>query len=252
MKIHWLQHVPFETLGNIEVWANRHDIELSVTQWFADEPVVPNDEALNDLDGLIIMGGPMSANDEQSYPWLEQEKALINQFIEADKPVLGICLGAQLIAAALGADVTAADYKEIGWWPVRTTKLLKQTPFAELMPDRFPALHWHSETFELPKDAHWIAQTDAVAHQAFVYKDNVIGLQFHLESTTHTLKQLIEHCADDVFDTGRFIQDVDSMLAQTANTAKTHPIMHAILNELFKPAAAEMQEAGEEQEDNAQ
>ena len=119
MRAHYLQHVPFENLGCIEDWLESQEFQITSTQFYEDA-VLPKPE---DIDFLIIMGGPMSVNDEAQYPWLVQEKAFIQSFIKTQKPILGICLGAQLTASALGSSVYSNQMKEIGWFPIRSIPL---------------------------------------------------------------------------------------------------------------------------------
>lgn len=124
---------------------------------------------------LILMGGPMSVNDESEYPWLKAEKALIREAVAGRRPVLGVCLGAQLIASALGAPVYPS-VREIGWMT------LAGLPDNPLFPRAFPAFQFHGETFDLPEGAHLLATAGAVPHQAFAY-GSALGLQFHIEAT---------------------------------------------------------------------
>ncbi|WP_200821297.1 type 1 glutamine amidotransferase [Oceanicoccus sp. KOV_DT_Chl] len=114
MRAHYLQHVPFEGLGSIETWLHTAGYDISSTKLYAAESL----PALDGIEMLIIMGGPMSVNDEEQYPWLGNEKTFIQQAIDSGIPVLGICLGAQLIASAMGAKIFANPVKEIGWFPI--------------------------------------------------------------------------------------------------------------------------------------
>ena len=118
MRAHYLQHVPFEALGSIESWLQNAGYEISCTQFF-NSVELPE---IADIHFLIVMGGPMSVNDEQKHPWLTTEKRFIKNTIEAGKPVLGICLGAQLIANSMGGEVFQNAEKEIGWFPVEAVK----------------------------------------------------------------------------------------------------------------------------------
>ncbi len=114
MRAHYLQHVPFEGLGSIKSWLKKSGYEISNTQFF-NSKVLPS---IDEIDLLVVMGGPMSVNDEAKYPWLVEEKKFIRNTIEAGKSVLGICLGAQLIASSMGVKVFSNSEKEIGWFPV--------------------------------------------------------------------------------------------------------------------------------------
>lgn len=127
---------------------------------------------------LIILGGPIGAYETAAYPFLEEEMALIRARLSREQPILGICLGAQLIAAALGAKVYPAGMKEIGWGPVELSEAGADSPLAELTT---PVLHWHGDTFDLPAGAVRLASTPACSNQAFAVGRHVLGLQFHAE-----------------------------------------------------------------------
>ena len=137
MRAHYLQHVPFEGLGSIESWLQTAGYTITSSQLYQSDDL-PNPQ---DIDMLIVMGGPMSINDEQDYPWLVTEKRFIKQVIDLGKPVLGICLGAQLIASVLGARVYPNAEKEIGWFPVNRVGTSQDSVF--LFPEEMPAFHWH-------------------------------------------------------------------------------------------------------------
>jgi GMP synthase-like glutamine amidotransferase len=200
MRAHYLQHVPFEGLGSIGDWLRERGATVSATRFF-EHAVLP---AVRDIDLLVIMGGPMSANDESVFPWLVAEKRFIRQAIDAGKPVVGICLGAQLIANALGARVYPAVEKEIGWFPVRGVAAgAGGMGFA--FPAEILAFHWHGETFDLPDGAVHLARSAACEHQAFQLGRRVIGLQFHLETTPESARALVENCRDELMPS-RYVQ----------------------------------------------
>lgn len=137
--------------------------------------------ALSSVTGLIFLGGPMSVNED--LPYIRRELGLIDEALAAGKPVLGICLGAQLIAKALGASVYPNPVKEIGWAPIHLTEAGHRDPLLGRLRDPEVVLHWHGETFDLPAGATWLAYSELCRHQAFRYGSNVYGLQFHLEAT---------------------------------------------------------------------
>ncbi len=193
LRIHYLQHVPFESPGYIEQWAKQRNHIQTFTRFYAGD-TVPD---IADIDWLIVMGGPMGVYDAAEYPWLETEKRFIRQCIDENMPVTGICLGAQLIAASLNAAVYPHDCKEIGWFPVHLTEAGKAGLFSEL-PDTFTVLHWHGDTFDLPEGATLLASSNVCSNQAFLYKDKVLGLQFHFESTPATLSGMIENCRNEL------------------------------------------------------
>jgi GMP synthase (glutamine-hydrolysing) len=195
MRVHYLQHVPFEGIGAIEdwVWARGH--VLSCTELFR----APSFPALDDLDLLVVMGGPMNVYDNAKYPWLEAEKAFIKEAIGSGKAVLGICLGAQLLADVLGAPVAQGTYREIGWYPVELTEAGRAHPVFADFPDKFTALHWHGDTFAIPPGATHIASSAACPNQAFASADGrVVGLQFHLEGTWCSVETLVENSGRDL------------------------------------------------------
>lgn len=192
MRAHYLQHVPFEGLGSIEPWLKSKGYTITQTCFF-ESADLPDIEA---IDLLIVMGGPMSINDEQEHPWLIAEKAFIRQAIEAGKPVIGICLGAQLIASSLGARVYPNNEKEIGWFPVQDIASNDNSTFH--FPSSAEVFHWHGETFDLPPGAIRIARSEACANQAFQIGKSVIGLQFHLETTPESAEAIVTHCRDEL------------------------------------------------------
>ncbi len=162
--------------------------------------------ALSTFELLVMMGGPMSVNDETTFPWLAPEKALAREAIAAGKAVLGICLGAQMIAAAQGAKVYANPEKEIGWWPIHPV-----APGGFAFPPDLTVFHWHGETFDLPEGAVHLARSEACAHQAFQIGRRVIGLQFHLETTPTSARMLIEHARDEMVP-APFVQSEETLL----------------------------------------
>lgn len=188
------QHVPFEGLGSIETWLVERRVNLRRTLFFEEEGLPDPDE----IDLLIIMGGPMSANDEPLYPWLAGEKRFIAEAIRRQKAVLGICLGAQLIASALGARVYPNREREIGWLPVRAVPASATGVPLFVFPEEFLAFHWHGETFDIPAGAVRLAESKACPNQAFQYGRRVVGLQFHLETTLQTVRELVEEGKDEL------------------------------------------------------
>lgn len=224
MKIHYLQHVPFEGLASIETWALAHGHSLSSTRFFAGESL----PQVQDFDWLIIMGGPMNIDEEEKYFWLTGEKRFIEQAIQQDKIVLGICLGAQLIADVLGAKVTQNAFKEIGWFPVELTA--KSAAFHAL-PQQFKALHWHGDTFDLPRGAVHLARSKGCENQAFVYEKKVLSLQFHLEATPASTRQIIANCGGELVQ-GKYIQTPEEMMRKTENFTAANLLMAQVLDNL--------------------
>jgi GMP synthase-like glutamine amidotransferase len=193
MRAHFIQHVPFEGLGAIEPWLRSRGAEISSTRVFenADFP------ATSEIDWLIVMGGPMSVNDEQQLSWLVPEKKLIYQALAQSKTVLGVCLGAQLIANAAGCRVFPGE-PEIGWHSLSPAAGSERSRFGSIFGESQLAFHWHGETFDLPSDAVHLARSAACEHQAFSLGDRVIGLQCHLEATPESVLALVENCGDEL------------------------------------------------------
>ena len=224
MKAHYLQHVPFEGLGSIETWLQSMRAEVSVTRFF-EEPALPDPA---DVDLLVIMGGPMSVNDETSYPWLAAEKEFIRNAIEKDKAVIGICLGAQLIASAMGAAVYPNREKEIGWFPV-TAKPVSDADDRFSFPRELLVFHWHGETFDLPEGATRLARSDACENQSFQLGRRVIGMQFHLETTPDAARDIVHHCRDEL-QPSRYVQSEAEILgAEDSNYAAINAWMDKVL-----------------------
>jgi GMP synthase-like glutamine amidotransferase len=209
MRAHYLQHVAFEGLGSIENWLNAHHYKISSTRLF-ESAVFP---AVEEIDLLVIMGGPMSVNDEKELPWLVAEKKFVKAVIDAGKPVLGICLGAQMIANVMGSKIYPNAQKEIGWFPI-TADLVNSQYFQ--FPSAATVFHWHGETFDLPETAHLLASSQACKNQAFQIGNNVIGLQFHLETTPESLRDISRHCANEIVE-GKYVQSAEAMASVSSN-----------------------------------
>ena len=189
MRIHFIQHVLFEHPGYLLTWAKQQNHSVS-TSYIYESMTLP---ASDDFDMLIIMGGPMGAYEEDKYDWLKKEKQFVAAAINAGKKVLGICLGCQVIANVLGANVYPHTQKEIGWWPVYKVAENKTHPLLKNLPDTFTTFHWHGDTFDLPKEATHLFYSDACAHQGFLYKNHVAGLQFHAEVQDDLLHDMTEN-----------------------------------------------------------
>jgi len=226
MRAHYLQHVPFEGLGSIEDWLQITDYEISSTQFF-NSTVLPD---IEEIDLLIVMGGPMSVNDESDYPWLVAEKEFIRHAIEVGKPVLGICLGAQLIANSMGGEVFPNPVKEIGWFPVEPVKSTSESTFQ--FPDKSEVFHWHGETFSLPEGAITIAKSKGCENQAFQIGRRVIGLQFHLETTLRTAHEIVENCKDELIEDDYIQSEVDILSVPQDKYTSINQLMCRVLDYL--------------------
>ena len=224
MRVHYLQHEPYEGLGCIEDWVNKNGFSLSSTKFFENT----NLPDLSDFDFLIVMGGPMGVHDEAKYPWLKQEKDLIKNSVNNNKIVLGICLGSQLVANSLGAEVYKNEFKEIGWFPVR---IKKEHKFFKDFPNEMEVFHWHGDTFDLPEGAVHISQSSICKNQAFVFNNKVIGLQFHFEVTTDSVKEMVHYGKDELIP-GKYIQSPKEIIDKSFLTERNNDYMYKLLGRL--------------------
>ena len=189
MRVVAFRHVPFEGLGLIQPALDDHGISVEFPDLFCDGAAPPD---VATAAGLIFMGGPMSANDD--LPYLTRELQIIRKAVERRQPVLGVCLGSQLLAKALGANVYRNSVKEIGWFDLHLTDSGRQDPILSGLGATETVFHWHGETFDLPDGASWLAYSDKCRHQAFRIGANSYGLQFHLEVTP---AMIADWCAQD-------------------------------------------------------
>lgn len=179
-----IRHLAFEDLGCYAKVLADNDIEVHYLE-AAQDDLTAIDASTDDL--LIILGGPISVNQGDIFPFIEQELALLKQRLVLDKPTLGVCLGAQLLAHALGAKIYPGKEKEIGWSPLALSPAGERGALRHLAPP-LRVLHWHGETFDLPAGAELLASSELYPHQAFAYGKRVLGLQFHAECTAHGLE----------------------------------------------------------------
>lgn len=229
MRAHYLQHVPFECLGSIKPWLQAAGFEIIKTPFF-QTTTLPD---LKAIDLLVVLGGPISVNDEDEFSWLPREKRFIRNVIEAGKPVLGICLGAQLIASAMGARVYPNPQKEIGWFPIQGVSSMGGATF--YFPPSVEVFHWHGETFDLPPGAVRLATSEGCQNQAFQLGQSVIGLQFHLETTPASVQKLVEHCRAELIPS-RYVQSESSILAAASDSyLKINNMMDDVLSFLTRP-----------------
>lgn len=208
MRVHFIQHVSFENPGNLLHWAKEenHTVTFTIME---EDPALPNLEA---FDMLVIMGGPMGVYEEDIYDWLKPEKEFIKAAIYSGKKVLGICLGSQLIAEALGSKVYPHIEKEIGWWPVHKLKNESAAKLMEGLPDNFITYHWHGDTFDLPEGAVQLFKTNACSQQGFLWGKNVATIQFHPEATNELVMAMINHGKDELVESP-YIQTKSGMIS---------------------------------------
>lgn len=212
MRAQILQHVAFEGPGPIADWLQAHGFEVGITR-------LDRGEALPDWRGLralVVLGGPMSVHDAAEHPWLVAEKAFLTAALAAGVPTLGICLGAQLMACVLGAQVSRNPVKEIGWLPIQG--LPSASPAHYALPAALTVFHWHGETFELPPGAALLAASAHCRHQAFQWGRRAIGLQCHLESTPAAVELMLRHGAEEIV-AGPGIQTAELIRALTPRHA---------------------------------
>lgn len=185
-----VRHVGFEDLGTLEQVFTEHGYRIRLLQGGIDDL-----SPISTADIAVILGGPIGVSDTQTYPWLGTELELISQRVAGQLPTLGICLGAQLMATALGAQVVPTGIKEIGYAPLQLTAAGKNSVLAPL--DDEPVLHWHGDRFEIAPSAELLASTPVCAQQAFSVGSNLLGLQFHLEADPSQIERwLIGHACE--------------------------------------------------------
>lgn len=225
MRVHYLQHVAFEGLGSLEGALLARGHQLSCTRLYAGDVLPP----LAAFDALVVMGGPMGVDDEATLPWLAAEKQFIKAAVTAGKRILGICLGAQLLAVALGARVDKNAYREIGWWPVIRRNDCADSTLASSFPDEVDVFHWHGDTFTLPDGARLLASSSGCRNQGFVWNERVLALQFHLETTPQSALDLCDHCSEDL-DGSRYVQTRTAMLEHPERFAAINQLMSTLLD----------------------
>jgi GMP synthase (glutamine-hydrolysing) len=179
MNILIVKHIDIEGPGLIEYYLNQEKIPFRILNLQASSRL----PKIDNLSHVVFLGGPMNVYEEDRYPFLKEEDLFIKEAIQRGKGVLGICLGAQLIAKAIGAKVFKAPVKEIGWYDVSLTGTGSSDPIFSKLPNTFPVFQWHEDTFEIPHAGKLIATSSSVPNQAFRYGENTYGLQFHLEVT---------------------------------------------------------------------
>ena len=207
------QHVSFEPLGTLDPLLKSYGFRIRYVNFGREPDAQPS---VDGYDGVIVLGGPMSAWDEAGHPHLRAELTAIRAAIAAELPVLGICLGAQLAARALGAEVAPAPEKEIGWYEVERTEAGAQDPMFREFASTERLFQWHGDAFELPEGAELLATSAGCPHQAFRYGDRTYGLQFHLEVDGPLIERWLavpEHRAEVEAEAGRI--DPERIRAET-------------------------------------
>jgi GMP synthase (glutamine-hydrolysing) len=207
MHIHYIIHASFESLGAIESWAHANGHALSGTHTYKGEKLPDS----LDFDCLIVMGGPQSPLHLDRWPYLQDEINLIKAAVDANKAILGICLGAQLIGEALGAKTQRSPQREIGVLPVELLPDAAHDPVFSQLPSTFLVMHWHNDMPGIPKDARILAKSAGCPYQAFSVGDRIYGLQFHLEMTAANIQEMLRHCEADL-EPGPYVETKKQMM----------------------------------------
>jgi GMP synthase-like glutamine amidotransferase len=216
MRLHVIQHVPFEGAAAVADWAQERGHHLECGIALTEQYPSPTD-----VDFLVIMGGPMAADDEAGNPWLLPEKRFIAETIAAGKLVLGVCLGAQILAEVLGGTVRRNGYREIGWHAIGRTPTGAEEPLFSAWEDVEVVGQWHGDTFDLPLGIEPAWSSEACRNQAFVFDGRVVALQFHLEWDEQHLEALIAKCADELAEGGPWIMPAEQIV-QDASGVMAH------------------------------
>ncbi|WP_170934721.1 type 1 glutamine amidotransferase [Hymenobacter gelipurpurascens] len=218
--------MPDEGPAHIAAWAKTRGHELHITRWFEPVIVAPD---LSATDLLVVLGGAMGVHDEEEFPWLRLEKNAIQTALGSGKPVLGLCLGSQLIAQLLGATVGRNPEPEVGFWPVEFTAEARQTPQLGHLPAEVMALHWHYDAFTLPPGAQLLATSAATSCQGFLWQDRVIGLQFHPEADAAWLASLVG-AEGHLLGSGTYVQTVPEIQNHRALLGQSPAFLFPLLD----------------------
>jgi GMP synthase-like glutamine amidotransferase len=223
MRIHCLQHTTYDGPAFLPAWAAGRGHGLTSVL----VPAGGRLPAPRDFDALIVMGGPMSLSQEASHPWIATERTLVERTMVAGKPVLGICLGAQLMAQVLGAPVAPGPHPEIGWFPVQMTREARKSWLDGALPDTFLSFFWHEETFGIPDGTVHVARSAAYDNQGFLFGPH-LALQFHLEVTPQWAEKLVARDAEQLVD-HPYIQSAADILSGAAERAGQNNALMAVL-----------------------
>jgi GMP synthase (glutamine-hydrolysing) len=229
MNFSIFQHVPYESPGHILEWIKMHGHSFHFVDFY-DNPVLPE---IKNTDALIVMGGPMSIYDDEEYSYLANERDFLKQFILSGKKVLGICLGAQMVADAMGAQVRKNEHTEIGWFKIKIQLENLPKKFQGIFPDEFTTFHWHGDTFDLPGKVNGFAYSEASQNQGFIH-ENVAAFQFHPEMTLAGLKELVQHNVEVFNHSNLFIQSKEKILkAAQENIGFNRAVLFHFLEKFF-------------------
>lgn len=223
LHIHCFFHEDIQDIHIFQLWSEKKKFQLSYT-CFNKDFQIPN---IQNIDLLIITGSPLSVNDEDAILYLRLEKKLIKQAIQLNKSILGICFGAQLIAALFKQSVYQNSEKEFGWFKIKLSEQGRQNKLFDDFPDEFYALLLHNETFDLPLNAIHLASSEACVNQAFSINNKIIGLQFHLDIIKENLEQ-----KEFPAETNRFCQSSEYVLQQNSHFKNANDLMFKLLDNI--------------------
>jgi len=219
------QHSSCETLGVIGQVLASVGCVVRYIRSYAGEPLPAT---LGETTGLIVMGGPMGVYESVRYPFLLQEMRLVGEALRSGTPILGVCLGSQLLAATLGAQVVRAASKEIGWHPVTLAASAKEDRLWFRVEPNFVAFHWHGDIFELPQGAVRLASSATTACQAFRYGDNAYGFLFHMEITEQMVGEMVRAFSDELREAR---VEADRLIRETqAHLSDLHRVGHVVFS----------------------
>lgn len=227
MNIACLTHVPFEGPANVAAWAEARGHRLRTFAQYDSSAPPP----LQEFDWLVMMGGPMNIYQHDEHPWLASEKELLREALDAGKTLVGICLGAQLLADLLGGKVTPNPHSEIGWFPVTRTARDAADPILTGMPRTFEAFHWHGDRLEIPPGGLHLARSEACDNQVFLWDGRVLGLQCHLDYSASAIEQMLTHCGDSV-EPGPWVQTPEQIRPAAEQVNATRARLFTILDNL--------------------
>lgn len=228
METYIFQHVEFEGPGILVPLLKARGHNIHIVKLYAGDPIPHED----DIGFAILLGGPMSVLDEASYPYFVREKELCKDMVQLGKPILGICLGGQMIASAFRAAILKSPEKEVGWFPIQWNACRGKhgTGITTIN-----ALHWHGEMFMIPKEATKLASSEGCENQAFKL-GSAIAMQFHLEASPESVESMLKNCRDDYANTtGKFIQSEKEIRDFSAQYMKdANDFMEKIIDTMLK------------------
>jgi GMP synthase-like glutamine amidotransferase len=223
VEISVLQHAAFEGPGEIAAWAARHGHAVTIHHLYRGDAL----PALDAFELLVIMGGEMNIYQYRDWPWLKPESALIRAALAAGKRAVGICLGAQLIADALGARVVQNPEHELGWLPITWTGDARAA-FPNL-PARATVLHWHGDTFDLPPGATRLASSEGCPEQGFLVRNKCLGLQFHMEVDVALVKEFVSGQGE--WPVGSYVQTAETIVSEAISYCdQNRELLHGMLD----------------------